>query len=70
MQANVAAALSADNKEPSITVFPNTIAVNITPGILKLMEERGHYRGTVMIKKYDPTARLGCGFDKDVAKSH
>ena len=70
MQSNVAAALFADNKEPSITIFPQTLEVNIPPDVLKLMEDTGQYKGTVTIKKYDPTARLGCGFHEDIAKSH
>ena len=70
MQSHVAAELSADNKEPSIIIFPNTLEVNIPPDVLKLMEDTGQYKGTVTIKKYDPTARLGCGFHKDIAKSH
>ena len=70
MQSHVAAKLSADNVEPSITVLPNTLEVNIPPDVLKLMEDTGQYKGTVTIKKYDPTTRLGCGFHIDVAKGH
>ena len=70
MQPNVAAKLSADNKEPSIIIFPQTLEINIPPDVLKLMEDTGQYKGTVTIKKYDPTARLGCGFHQDIAKSH